>query len=45
MILLDNQRDFLWFRLTEARVGMSEDELERMREVNEKFMPPAAMFR
>jgi hypothetical protein len=45
VILLDNQRDFLWFRMTEARAGMSKEDLERMRQVNERFMPPAALLR
>ena len=43
--LLDNQRDFIWFRMTEARVGMSPQELERMRQVKERFMPPAVLLR
>ena len=45
VILLDNQRDFLWFRMTEARAGMSKEELERMRQVNARFMPPAVLLR
>jgi hypothetical protein len=45
VIVLDNQRDFLWFRMTEARAGMSKEDLERMRQVNERFMPPAALLR
>ena len=45
VLLLDNQRDFLWFRMTEARVGMSKEDLERMRQVNARFMPPAVLLR
>lgn len=45
VVLLDNQRDFLWFRMTEARAGMSADDLERMRQVNQRFMPPAVLLR
>ncbi|MGA0611199.1 Wzy polymerase domain-containing protein [Caldimonas sp. KR1-144] len=45
VVLLDNQREFIWFRLTPARPGMGEDDLERMRRVNQRFMPPAVMLR
>jgi hypothetical protein len=45
VVLLDQQRDFLWFRLTEARAGMSVQDVDRMRRVNERFMPPPAMLR
>lgn len=45
VMLLDNQRDFLWFRMTEARIGMSKEDLERMRQVNLRFMPPAVLLR
>ena len=45
VILLDNQREFIWFRLTEAREGMSPGEVERMRRLNQRYMPPPAMLR
>lgn len=45
VILLDHQREFLWFRMTEARPGMSKEELQRMRMVKERFMPPAVLLR
>ena len=40
VVLLDNQREFLWFRLARARPGMSEDDLDRMRSLNQRFSPP-----
>lgn len=43
--LLDNQREFLWFRLTPAREGMTTQELDMMRTVSQRFAPPAAMLR
>jgi O-antigen ligase len=43
--LLDNQREFLWFRMSEAKVGMSDADLERMRQVQQRFMPPAVLLR
>lgn len=45
VILLDNQRDFVWFRLTEAREGMPAEDVERMRRINQRYMPPAVMLR
>ena len=45
VILLDNQREFIWFRLTEAREGMSQADVERMRRLNLRYMPPPAMLR
>jgi Virulence factor membrane-bound polymerase, C-terminal/O-Antigen ligase len=45
VILLDNQREFIWFRLTEAREGMLPQNVERMRRLNLRYMPPAAMLR
>lgn len=45
VFLLDNQREFLWFRLTEARPGMDENTLNRLRTLNQRFAPPAALLR
>ena len=45
VMLLDNQRDFIWFRLTEAREGMSAEDVARMRRINRRYMPPAVMLR
>lgn len=45
VVLLDNQRDFLWFRLTPATQGMSAADLDKMRTVSQRFAPPAAMLR
>jgi hypothetical protein len=45
VIFLDSQREFLWFRLTEARPGMSRATLDRLRVLNQRFAPPAAMLR
>ncbi len=45
VIFLDSQREFLWFRLTEARPGMSGATLDRLRVLNQRFAPPAAMLR
>ena len=45
VILLDNQREFIWFRLTEAREGMPQADVERMRRLNLRYMPPPAMLR
>jgi hypothetical protein len=45
VLLLDNQREFIWFRLTQARPGMSTEDLDRMRRVAERFMPPAVLLR
>jgi hypothetical protein len=43
--LLDNQREFLRFRLTPAREGMTAEQLDWMRTVSQRFAPPAAMLR
>jgi hypothetical protein len=43
--LLDNQRDYLWLRLTEPREGMSEGDMERMRRVDQRYMTPAVLLR
>ena len=45
VVLLDNQREFIWFRLTEAREGMAPGDVERMRQLNLRYMPPPAMLR
>ena len=45
VILLDNQREFLWFRLTPAREGMSSKTRNTTRTVSQRFAPPAAMLR
>ena len=43
--LLDNQREFLRFRLTPAREGMTPQQLDWMRTVTKRFAPPPAMLR
>lgn len=43
--LLTQLSAFFRFSRTEARVGMSEEELEWMRQVSERFGYPSAMFR
>lgn len=43
--VLDQQQAFLEFARTEARIGMSADELERMRIVTQRFAYPPSMFR
>lgn len=43
--LLDNQRDLLWLRLTEARTDMTAAELDRMQKVAQRYLPPAALLR
>jgi O-antigen ligase len=45
VLLLDSQREFLWFRQTEARPGMDGATLDRLRVLNQRFAPPAAMLR
>ena len=45
VVLLDGQREFLWFRLTEARPGMDDQTLNRLRAVQRRFAPPAALLR
>ena len=45
VILLDQQREFIRFRLTVAREGMTEADLDMMRTVSQKFAPPAALLR
>jgi hypothetical protein len=45
VVLLDNQREFLWFRITPASEGMTSQELDMMRTVSQRFAPPAAMLR
>jgi hypothetical protein len=45
VVLLDHQRDFLRFRMDPAREGMAESDLDRMRNVSQRFAPPAAMLR
>lgn len=45
VVLLDNQREFIWFRLTEAREGMPPGDVERLRQLNLRYMPPPAMLR
>jgi O-antigen ligase len=45
VILLDSQRELLWFRLTQARPGMDAQSLDRMRVVAHRFAPPAVLIR
>jgi O-antigen ligase len=43
--LLDNQREFLWFRSMRATPGLSAETLDRMKILSQRFAPPAAMLR
>lgn len=43
--LLDSQQEFIWFRRTEARPGMSSAEVQRMKRLSERFSPPAALLK
>jgi O-antigen ligase len=43
--LLDNQREFVWFRMTPAQAGMSDETVARMKTLSQRFAPPAAMLR
>jgi O-antigen ligase len=43
--LLDNQREFIWFRMTHAKPGMDENTLDRLKTLSQRFAPPAAMLR
>ncbi len=45
VVLLDSEREFLWFRLTEIRAGMDDKTLDRLRDASRRFSPPAAMLR
>jgi hypothetical protein len=45
VVLMDSQREFLRFRLTAARPGMSADELANMRAISKRFTPPAVLLR
>lgn len=45
VLLLDNQRELLWFRSMRAAPGMSEETLDRMKTLSRRFAPPAAMLR
>jgi O-antigen ligase len=45
VVLLDSQREFIWFRLTEARPGMTREDVERMRVTSQRFMPTGALLR
>lgn len=45
IVLLDQQREFLRFRMDPAREGMAAQDLDRMRTVSQRFAPPAAMLR
>jgi O-antigen ligase len=45
VVLLDNQREFIWFRLTPAQRGMNEQTMDRMKVLSQRFAPPAAMLR
>lgn len=45
VLLIDSQREFLRFRQTTARVGMSPEELANMRAISKRFTPPAVLLR
>jgi O-antigen ligase len=45
LILLDNQREFLWFRMVEARPSMAAEDLKRMRTAMTRFAQPGALLR
>lgn len=45
VMLLDNQREFIWFRMTRAKPGMDEETLDRLKTLSQRFAPPAAMLR
>lgn len=45
VLLIDNQREFLRFRQTTARPGMSPAELDNMRTISKRFTPPAVLLR
>ena len=45
VMLIDSQREFLRFRQTTARAGMSPEELANMRAISKRFAPPAVMLR
>ena len=44
-MLLDNQREFIWFRTIRAKPGMDEETLDRLKTLSQRFAPPAAMLR
>jgi O-antigen ligase len=45
VVLIDSQREFLRFRQMSARPQMSPEELEVVRRVSQRFMPPAVLLR
>lgn len=45
VVLIDNLREYLRYRQTTARVGMSTEELANMRQVSQRFMPPSVLLR
>jgi hypothetical protein len=45
VVLLDNQRELVWFRLTHATPGMAEQDLKRMKALSLRYMPPPVMLR
>ena len=45
VVLMDSQREFLRFRQTTARPGMSAEELANMRAISQRFTPPAVLLR
>jgi hypothetical protein len=45
VVLLDHQRELIWFRMTPAQSKMSSSDLERMRRVAGRFASPAVLLR